>query len=179
MESPFTWSGVVNISKIGSDTNWMTFLQNFRRFLIITSRNKSYIFIIEYSLSYSCRNWLQLDRIGHNQSLQVINASLAALGALAHRRQCQNGCQGAPKCPTGLERSFSIGSGHSHQLLQNKFFDPNTLSKKQGGKEEKIMWEIVATNLVASLPPKHPQTGMATTHVNQSSKSLLAIKNQI
>ena len=57
--------------------------------------------------------------------------------------------------------------GHSKQLSLNKFFDPSTPSmrkvdngeKRKRKKKEIIMTFIVATNGVASRPPKHRPTG--------------------
>ena len=54
----------------------------------------------------------------------------------------------------GLERCLFLDFWQSLQLLQNNFFYPNTPSMRKvndgGEKGEKIMLEIVATNLVAS-----------------------------
>ena len=47
----------------------------------------------------------------------------------------QNGCQGAPKLPTGSGKVL----GHSRQLSLNKFFDPSapSMRKVDDGKKEK------------------------------------------
>ena len=55
----------------------------------------------------------------------------------------------------GLERCLPLNFEGSHQLLQNKFLDPNTPSTRKVDDEEKkrkrkITVFIVATNIIAS-----------------------------
>ena len=65
---------------------------------------------------------------------------------------------------------YSLVFGCSHYLLQNKFFDPSTLSIRKGRNREekkgkrvwKIMKFIVATIVVASQPPERGPTAMPT-----------------
>ena len=55
--------------------------------------------------------------------------------------------------------------GHSHQHLQNTFFDPSTPSMRKvdgRGNKKKIMLSIVAKNVVASQPPERQPTGTQT-----------------
>ena len=102
---------------------------------------------------------------------KLLNTSLAAKGALTNRLQrrtackIQNGRQGAPKWQRGSGKVF----GRSRQLSLNKFFDPSTPSMRKGRDEEKkIEWKImrfiVATNVVASGPPKRRPTGTPYAH---------------
>ena len=95
----------------------------------------------------------------------------------------QYGRKGAPKWPTdlGTLRFF----GRSCQLLLNKFFAPSTPSmrevddrEKKRKELEKIMSFMVATNVVASQPPKRQLTGTPTDRAKMSAISnLLALKN--
>ena len=79
---------------------------------------------------------------GFFSSTKLVNISLAAKGALAHRLQrcnafkIQYGRQGAPKWPAGSGKVF----GCSCQLLPNRFFNPRTPFRRKvdnGGKREK------------------------------------------
>ena len=64
--------------------------------------------------------------------------------------------------------------GHSCLLLLNKYFDLSTSTmrkgddkgdtRKNGKKKIEMMLFIVATNVIASLPPECRQTGMLTAH---------------
>ena len=58
--------------------------------------------------------------------------------------------------------------GRSQQLLLNKFFDPSTPSMRKGrdGENGKKSTFIVATNVVASLPPKRRSTGTLHARAN-------------
>ena len=65
---------------------------------------------------------------------------------------------------------YPLVFGRSRQLSLNKFFDPSTPSmrkvddgekrKEKRKKRKKIMTFIVATNVIASRPPKRRPTGM-------------------
>ena len=106
-------------------------------------------FLVYYIYSANDKGFLQYSNLLTTFN-NLVNTSLAAPGALAHRLQrrtackTQNGHQEAPKWSTG-------------------FFDPSTPSMRKGdngekkmGKKrgEKIMMKIVVTNVVASRPPE-------------------------
>ena len=105
------------------------------------------------------------------------NTSLAAPGALAHRLQCrtackiQNCCSEAHNGRQGLERFL----GAPVNFLLISFFDPNIPFTRKGRNGEKKMgkkWNgmtfIVATNVVASQPPKRQPTGTPTARANRA-----------
>ena len=68
----------------------------------------------------------------------------------------QNGSQGAQNGQQSPERGLPLGFWCSCYLLQNKIFNLSTpsIGKVDDGGNEKIRTFIVATNIVASQPPK-------------------------
>ena len=82
-----------------------------------------------------------------------------SLPATPHRLQNPKWLLGGPKVADGVWKGVhSQVFWHSHQLLQNKFFDLSTPSTREGRNREngrnkmewKIMTCLVATNAVAS-----------------------------
>ena len=72
----------------------------------------------------------------------------------------------------GPKMADGVWKGVSRQLSLNKFFDRSTPSmrKEDDGKKEKkekIMSFLVATNVVASQPPKRQLTGMPHAHAKK------------
>ena len=85
----------------------------------------------------------------------------------------QNDRQGAPKWPTGSEKG-SISRFRGAQLSLNKFFDPSSFyekSRRREKKNKKLMSFLVTTNVVASWPPEHRQTG--TLHARAKTACIL------
>ena len=79
---------------------------------------------------------------------------------------------------------YSLVFGRSHQLLQDKFFNPSAPSIRKGRNREekkgkrvwKIMMFIVATIVVASQPPERGPTGTPTAHANYHCNLFIGIR---
>ena len=94
----------------------------------------------------------------------MVNTSLAAKGALAHRLQNPKWSPGDPKMANGVwEGVYLQVFGRSKQLLLNKFFDPSTPSMrkgrdggnggKNGGKKEEKTYDHSGHYVIASSRP--------------------------
>ena len=86
---------------------------------------------------------------------------------------------GGPKKANGVWRVvYHKDFVRSRQLSRNKFIDPSTPSMwkgdngKKGGGDGKRMIKIVATNVVASRPPKRRPTGTPTVRAKSSNFNL-------
>ena len=89
---------------------------------------------------------------------------------------------------------YPYGFGHSCQLLLNKFFDASTpfmrkvddgeekkkkkKKEKKRKKKKKIMTFIVATNVIASRPPKRRPTGTPNARAKITRRTTTSERNK-